>query len=199
MLNKINYDVPDANLGKIVRKNLRKEWSYLFDSLIKVFSGKISNFDDITSVIQEIAYGILYNHFYNIGETIIIEIGTNLVNIEYRSKNIYYVRFIMLIANHVAPNLVLDHPENKLACWVQNKRLFKDLVRINLHEGTQRRMQQAIQVFLSTILSNLSASPSSASMEGVNDPNPPTKQSKSRKFQKQSPKPPQVSPKRHIL
>ena len=27
MLNEINYDVPDANLGKIVRKNLRKEWS----------------------------------------------------------------------------------------------------------------------------------------------------------------------------
>ena len=52
MLNEINYDVPDANLGKIVRKNLRKEWSYFFDSLIKVFSGKISNFDAITSVIQ---------------------------------------------------------------------------------------------------------------------------------------------------
>ena len=52
MLNKINYVAPDANLGKIVRKNLRKEWSYFFDSLIKVFSGKIRNFDAITSVIQ---------------------------------------------------------------------------------------------------------------------------------------------------
>ena len=40
MLNKINYAAPDANLGKIVRKNLRKEWSYFFDSLIKVFSKK---------------------------------------------------------------------------------------------------------------------------------------------------------------
>ena len=46
----------------------------------------------------------------------------------------------MLIANHVAPNLVIEHPENKLDCWVQNKRLFKDLVRINLHEGTELRM-----------------------------------------------------------
>ena len=74
MLNEINYVVLDANLGKIVRKNLRKECSYFFDSLIKVFSGKISNFDAITSVIQEIVYGILYNHFHNLGETIIIEI-----------------------------------------------------------------------------------------------------------------------------
>ena len=52
MLNEVNYAAPDANLGKIVRKNLRKEWSYFIDSLIKVFSGKISNFDAITSVIQ---------------------------------------------------------------------------------------------------------------------------------------------------
>ena len=43
----INYAIPDANLGKIFRKNLRKEWSYFFDSAIKVFSGKISNFDAI--------------------------------------------------------------------------------------------------------------------------------------------------------
>ena len=97
--------------------------------------GKISNFDSITSVIQEIAYGVLYNHFRDLGELLIIKIGTKLGNIESRLKNIYYARFIMVIANHVAPNLVVDQPENKLVCWVQNKRLFKDLVRINLHEG----------------------------------------------------------------
>ena len=184
MLNEINYVVPNANLGKIVRKNLRKKWSYFFDSLIKVFSGKISNFDAITSMIQEIDYGILYNHFHNLRETIIIEIRTNLGNIESRSKNIYYARFILLIANHVAPTLVLDHTENQLACWVQNKRLFKDLVRINLHEGTQLRMPQVIQVFPSTPLSNLNALPSFSAMEGVNDPNPPTQAAKTRKISK---------------
>ena len=184
MLNEINYDVPDANLGKIVRKNLRKEWSYFFDSLIKVFSEKISNFDAITSVIQEIVYGILYNHFHDLGELIITEIGTKLGNIESRSKNIYYARFIMLIANHVAPNLVVNHPENQLACWVKNKRLFKDLVRINLHEGTQLRMPQVIHVFHSSSLTNLNALPSSAAMEGVNDPNPPTQEAKPMKISK---------------
>ena len=86
MLNEINYVVPDTNLCKIVMKNLRKEWSYFFEILIKVLSGKISNFDAITSVIQEITYEILYNHFYNVGETIIIEMMTKLGNIESRSK-----------------------------------------------------------------------------------------------------------------
>ena len=57
MLNEINYAVPDANLGKMVRKNLRKEWSYFFDSLIKVFSEKISNFDAVTYVIQKLLMG----------------------------------------------------------------------------------------------------------------------------------------------
>ena len=180
MLNEINYVVPDANLGKIVRKNLRKEWSYFFDSLIKVFSSKINYFDAITSVIQEIAYGILYNHYHNLGELIIIEIGTKLGNIESRSKNIYYARFIMLIANHVALTLDLEHPENQLACWVQNKRLFKDLVRINMHESTSLRMPQVIQEFLSTC----SVLPSIAVMEGVNDPNPPTQAVKSKKITK---------------
>ena len=184
MLNEVNYAAPDANLGKIVRKNLRKEWSYFFDSLIKVFSGKISNFDAITSVIQEIAYGVLYNHFHDLGELLIIEIGTKLGNIESRGKNIYYARFIMLIANHVAPNLVVDQPENKLVCWVQNKRLFKDLVRINLHEGSQLRMPQVIQVFLSSSSLSQTSLPSSAAMEGVNVPNPPTQAAKPKKVSK---------------
>ena len=118
MLNEINYSTPNANLGKNFRKNLRNEWSYFFDSLIKVFSEKISNFDAITSVIQEIVYGVLYNHFHDLGELLIIEIGTSLGNIKSRSKNIYYARFIMLIANHVVPNLIVDQNENQLVCWV---------------------------------------------------------------------------------
>ena len=130
------------------------------------------------------SYGILYSHFHDLGELIIIEIGTKLGNIESRSKNIYYARFIMLIANHVAPNLVVDQPENQLACWVQNKRLFKDLVRINLHEGSQLRMPQVIQVFLSSSLITLNSLPSSAAMEGVNVPNLPTQAVKPKKISK---------------
>ena len=78
ILVEINYVDLEVNLGKIVRKNLRKEWSYFFDYLIKVFTGKISNFDVITQVVQEIAYGVLYNHFYNFGETVLGEIGFKL-------------------------------------------------------------------------------------------------------------------------
>ena len=53
-----------------------------------------------------------------------------------------------------------------------------------MHEGTQLRMPQVIQVFLSTSLSNLNALPSSAAMEGVNDLNPPTQAAKTKKVSK---------------
>ena len=109
MLGELNYDEPEANLGKIVRKNLRKEWSYFFDCLIKVFTGKICKFDAITQVVQKIAYGVIYNHFHKLGETIIGEIGFQLCNTESRPKNIYFARFFMLLAKNIAPGLVLNH------------------------------------------------------------------------------------------
>ena len=88
----------------------------------------------------------------------------------------------MLTANHVAPTLVLDHPENQLSCWVLNKRLFKVLVRINLYEGNELRMPHVIQVFISSSLSNLNVLPSNAAKEGVNDPNIPTQAAKTKKI-----------------
>ena len=98
MLGEINYGKPKANLGKIVRKNLRKEWRYFFDCLIKVFTGKISNIDVITQVVQKIIYGVLYDHFHNLRETIVGEIGFKLGNKEYRPKNIYFARFFYVIS-----------------------------------------------------------------------------------------------------
>ena len=47
MLTDTNYALTPSlvNLGYVVRRNYRREWSYLFDSIIKVFSAKVSNFD----------------------------------------------------------------------------------------------------------------------------------------------------------
>ena len=90
----------------------------------------------------------------------------------------------MLIAKHVAPNLVVDQPGNQLVCWVQNKRFFKDLVKINMHEGTQLRMPQIIHVFLSSFSLSQNSLHSSTAMEGVNVPNPPTQAAKPKKVSK---------------
>ena len=45
LLYAINYVLPTDALGKIERRGLRREWSYLCDAFVKSFSGKISNFN----------------------------------------------------------------------------------------------------------------------------------------------------------
>ena len=61
MLNDINYAMTPSSvdLGEVARRHLRREWSYFFDSIIKVFLGKVRNFDAITTSIQLITYSIL--------------------------------------------------------------------------------------------------------------------------------------------
>lgn len=41
-LNMIDYNGDMSNLSKIVRKCLRREWSYFYDIVIKIFSGKLA-------------------------------------------------------------------------------------------------------------------------------------------------------------
>ncbi|KAL8156757.1 hypothetical protein AgCh_001747 [Apium graveolens] len=56
MLDFIGYSFDSTSLGSIRRKGLRKEWSFLGDAFIKVFYGKISNFDAITSSLVNMLY-----------------------------------------------------------------------------------------------------------------------------------------------
>ena len=53
LLYAMNYVLPTDALGKIERRGLRREWSYLCDALIKSFSGKVSNFNALTSQILQ--------------------------------------------------------------------------------------------------------------------------------------------------
>ena len=122
MLNSINYSKETDNLGKIVRKGMRKEWSFLSDAFIKVFSGKISNFDAITSTILNMFYMLLNDKYFNFGSLLLNEMGSKLGARENRPNNIYYARFFMLLANHVMKDLVVENKANCLKSWIQDKR-----------------------------------------------------------------------------
>ena len=133
MLNTINYAKETDNLGKIVRKGMRKEWSFFCDAFIKVFSGKISNFDAITSSLLNMLYMLLNDKYFNFGSLLLIEMGSKLGARENRPHNIYYARFFMLLANHVVKDLVIENKANCLKCWIQDKRVLGDLTRMNLN------------------------------------------------------------------
>ncbi|MGI4673406.1 hypothetical protein ACR2XN_28485 [Klebsiella pneumoniae] len=76
MLNAIKYAKETDNLGKIVRKGMRKEWSFLCDAFIKVFSGKISNFDAITTTQLNMLFMLLNDKYHNFGSLLLREMGS---------------------------------------------------------------------------------------------------------------------------
>ncbi|KAK1384072.1 hypothetical protein POM88_021807 [Heracleum sosnowskyi] len=135
MLNSINYSLPTGNLGKIIRRGLVREWSYLADAFIKVFSGKISNFDALTNFILILLTMLLTDKYYNFRTQLMYELGAKLGDKNSRKKNIYYARFLMMLANHVSPTpLVISNPNSKFDCFVQEKRVLTNILRLN-HNG----------------------------------------------------------------
>lgn len=91
MRKSVNYTDHNANLGKIVRQNSRKEWIYFFDTIIKVFSGKISNFDAITTSMQQVAYNILFIRYFDLSNILLIELYAKL-----GFNNFELITYIML-------------------------------------------------------------------------------------------------------
>ena len=93
MLVDMNYNGDMYNFGQIYRRCIRNKWTFLCDSIIKAFSGKVSNFDAFTTSIQVIAYMLFTADYFNIGELVLYEIVAKLGPHEKRTKNIYFARF----------------------------------------------------------------------------------------------------------
>ena len=188
MLNDINYAMTSSvNLGEVARRHLRREWSYFFDSIIKVFSGKVSNFDAITTTMQLIAYSILYDKYFDLSNLILTEIVLKLGNKESRTNKIYFSRFIMLAINHLVGEVILDREDDKLNCWTQSKRVFQDLVRINRNSSIELTYPPLVQVFISTLSTSSQSQNAlpSAAMEGAIQ-HPPTQAAKPSKTKSKS-------------
>ena len=172
MLNSINYALSTENLGKIVRKGMVKEWSYFCDAFIKTFSGKISNFDAVTHSMLVMLCMLLNDKFYNFSTLVMYELAAKLGKKETRSKNIYFARFLMLLALHVSENgLTIANPNSKFSCFVQEKRVLSDLIRMDLNAGVQLVYLPIVQVTVSNLetpISNPQISlPSRVTMESV--------------------------------
>ena len=130
MLRDMHYNGDLSNLGQILRRHMRKEWSFLCDTFIKVFSGKVSNYDAFTMSMQTMFHMLLTDEYFNICDLVLYEIVAKLGPHVDRPRNIYFARFLMIIANHLVKNLVIAQPDNTLDCWLQSKRVCSDLMRI---------------------------------------------------------------------
>ncbi|KAK1383635.1 hypothetical protein POM88_021370 [Heracleum sosnowskyi] len=197
MLNSIRYALSTDNIGKIMRKCMRKEWSFFCDAFIKVFSGKISNWDVVTISMLDLIYMLLNDKYYNLVSMVLIELGAKLGQKQSRNKNIYYARVIMLLANHVDKDLAITFPDNKMECWVQNKRVLEGLNMMNLNSGVEMVYLPIIEALRETQVSISTTSisnppislPSSATMEVGIVQQPPTQVAKTKTAKSKSKKP----------
>ena len=78
MLRNMHYNGDLSNLGQILRRHMRKEWSFLCDSFIKVFSGKVSNYDAFTMSMQTLFHMLLTDDYFNVGNLVLYEISAKL-------------------------------------------------------------------------------------------------------------------------
>ena len=107
MLNSMGYVLSTSKLSEIRRLGLRKEWSYLCDVVTKVFSVKIRNFDLVNISMLNMLYMLVTDKFFNFSDLVLFELGFKLGELNKRGKNVYYARFLMMLANHLYEDIVL--------------------------------------------------------------------------------------------
>ncbi|KAK1389794.1 hypothetical protein POM88_017972 [Heracleum sosnowskyi] len=89
-------------MAKLNKKNVRREWSYLFDALQKVFMCRKTGWDQISHIVVKLAYFLAYNQEINVGAIIIRELAQRLGKTPRgRGTEIFYPRFIQCILNHL--------------------------------------------------------------------------------------------------
>ncbi|WOG85197.1 hypothetical protein DCAR_0104385 [Daucus carota subsp. sativus] len=109
--------------------------------------------------VLRIAYSLLYGKRIDIGSLLLDEFAYKLGQVQNRDPVIYYARFLMIIANYLCKDLVIDDRNDTLPVPVQPKKLFATLVAKNLNAEVQFVLPEHIRVQLS----NLYSSPSPTS------------------------------------
>ena len=96
----INYSGPII-LSNLNRTNTRKEWSFVFDSVVRAFTCRKTGFDNISSVVQKLVFSMAHNRHLNVGKLILEELSTRLtMPLQSRGKEIFLPRFIMSTLAH---------------------------------------------------------------------------------------------------
>ena len=94
MMASLGYEKSLARMGTLVRKHLRKEWSFFFDCLTRAFGNKCTNFDAIPSLSQQIGYSLLHSTHFDYARTILCFIGDRM---QEDPHCVYFARFVQLV------------------------------------------------------------------------------------------------------
>ncbi|KAK1399488.1 hypothetical protein POM88_009351 [Heracleum sosnowskyi] len=96
----------EIDTGKLNKKFVRREWSFLFDALQKVFLCRKTGWDHISHIAVKLAYSLAYNQEINVGAIILKELAQRLGRtVRGRGNDIFYPRFLQVILNYLDANI----------------------------------------------------------------------------------------------
>ena len=58
------------DLARLNKKYVRREWSFLYDTMLKVFDGRKTGWDQISYIAQYLVYSLAYGRPINVGKMI---------------------------------------------------------------------------------------------------------------------------------
>ena len=95
----IHYDA-DIDLARLNKNYVIREWRFMFDSMLKVFTGRKTCWDHISHPAQHLLYSLIYNKSINVGRLIIKELVGRLgKSPAKRGNEIFFPRFIQSVLN----------------------------------------------------------------------------------------------------
>ncbi|KAK1374023.1 hypothetical protein POM88_030216 [Heracleum sosnowskyi] len=68
----------EIDMAKLNKKHVRREWSFLFDALQKVFLCRKTGWDHISHIVVKLAYSLAHNQEINVGAIILKELAQRL-------------------------------------------------------------------------------------------------------------------------
>ena len=113
----IHYEA-DIDLARLNKKHVRREWSFMFDSILKVFAGRKIRWDHISYPAQHLVYSLAYNMPINVERLIIKELVGRLgKTTSKRGNEIFFPRFIQSVLNFQNSKLVKLEGMNAQRIW----------------------------------------------------------------------------------
>ena len=100
-----NYN-DKVDLARLNKKHLRREWSFMFDTIIRVFTCRKTGWDQIPAVAQKIVHSLAYGNKLDVGKLILKELSTRLISpMDRRGNEIFLPHFIQSILDHKSKDL----------------------------------------------------------------------------------------------
>ena len=97
----------EIDLARLNKKYVRREWSFLYDTMLKVFAGRKTGWDQISYIAQYLVYSFAHGRPINVGRLIMKELTWRLgKSPAKRGNEIFFPRFIQSVLNFKNDKLI---------------------------------------------------------------------------------------------